>query len=41
MKLVSLHHVSVSYDKVPVLTDVDLDIQERRFHRSDRPERRR
>ncbi len=24
MKLVSLHHVSVSYDKVPVLTDVDL-----------------
>ena len=26
MKLVSLHHVSVSYDKVPVLTDVDLDI---------------
>ena len=27
MKLVSLHHVSVSYDKVPVLTDVDLDIR--------------
>ena len=26
MKLVSLHHVSVSYDKVPVLTDVDLDM---------------